>query len=29
MSPADAAALEATPESVIPQCPECSAMLVL
>ena len=29
LSPADAAALEATPESMIPQCPECSAMLVL
>lgn len=29
LSPADAAALEATPESVLPQCPECSALLVL
>ncbi|MDO4919998.1 zinc ribbon domain-containing protein [Kocuria sp.] len=29
LSPADAAALEATPETGIPQCPECSAMLVL
>ena len=29
LSPADAAALEATPESAVPQCPECSAMLVL
>ncbi|RUQ04737.1 hypothetical protein D8M38_10780, partial [Kocuria sp. HSID17582] len=29
LSPADAAALEATPESTIPQCPECGAMLLL
>ncbi|MCC5673087.1 zinc ribbon domain-containing protein [Kocuria rhizophila] len=29
LSPADAAALEATPEATVPQCPECSAMLVL
>ncbi|RLZ03170.1 hypothetical protein CWC38_07255 [Kocuria tytonicola] len=29
LSPADAAALEATPDTAIPQCPECSAMLVL
>ncbi|RKQ36188.1 zinc ribbon domain-containing protein [Kocuria tytonis] len=29
LSPADAAALEATPDSAVPQCPECSAMLVL
>ena len=29
LSPADAAALEATPESAIPQCPECAAMLLL
>jgi len=29
LSPADAAALEATPEPAVPQCPECSALLVL
>ncbi|CAL8897496.1 hypothetical protein KVA01_14040 [Kocuria varians] len=29
LSPADAATLEATPEAVVPQCPECSVMLVL